>query len=130
MVREFDERNMARSRERCAAMEDMANSMRRCGEVRKDCEKGATTAATADAVFAMRHAVKECKADCHRYAERAFEDIDRARGLIEEMSYFKAADALYEAITDVHKAFLMGEIGLTYEKCAGWRAEDGDRHAD
>ena len=81
-------------------------------------------------MFAMRHAVKEYKADCHRYAERAFEDIDRARGLIEERSYFKAADALYGAVTDVHKAFLMGEIGLTYEKCAGWREEDGDRHAD
>ena len=82
------------------------------------------------AEFAMRHAVKEHKADCHRYAERAFEDIDRARGLIEERSYFKAADALYEAITDVHKAFLMGEVGLTYEKCAGWREEDGERDAD
>lgn len=82
------------------------------------------------AEFAMRRAVKEYKADCHRYAERAFEDIDRARGLIEERSYFKAADALYEAITDVHKAFLMGEIGLTYEKCAGWREEDGDPNAD
>lgn len=80
--------------------------------------------------FAMRHAVKEHKADCHRYAERAFDDIDRARGLIEERSYFKAADALYEAITDVHKAFLMGEIGLTYEKCAGWREEGGDPNAD
>ena len=42
------------------------------------------------AEFAMRHAVKKYKADCHRYAERAFEDIDRARGLIEERSYFKA----------------------------------------
>lgn len=41
MVREFDERNMARSRERCAAMEDMANSMRRRAELRHDCEKGA-----------------------------------------------------------------------------------------
>ena len=82
------------------------------------------------AEFAMRHAVKEHKADCHRYAERAFEDIDRARGLIEERSYFKAADALYEAITAVHKASLMGEVGLTYEKCAGGREEDGDPNAD
>lgn len=41
MVREFDERNMARSRERCAAMEDMANSLRRCAELRHYCEKGA-----------------------------------------------------------------------------------------
>ena len=73
--------------------------------------------------FTMRHAVKEYKADCRRYTERA-------RRLIEERSYFQAADALYEAIADVHKALLMGEIGLTYEKCAGWREEDGDRHAD
>lgn len=36
-------------------MEDMANSMRRCGEVRQDCEKGATTAATADAVSHPAH---------------------------------------------------------------------------
>lgn len=57
----------------------------------------------------MWHAVKEYKADCRRYTERA-------RRLIEERSYFQAADALYEAIADVRKALLMGKIGLTYEK--------------
>lgn len=29
--------------------------------------------------FAMRHAVKEHKADCHRYAERAFAGAEAGR---------------------------------------------------
>ena len=80
--------------------------------------------------FAMRHAVKEYEADCRMYREAAFDEINRASLLLGREDYCGAADALYEAITDVHKAFLMGEVGLTYEKCAGWREEDGDRDAD
>lgn len=41
MTKEFDAKNAEKSRRACAAMEDIANSMRRCGEVRHDCEKGA-----------------------------------------------------------------------------------------
>lgn len=78
----------------------------------------------------MRHAVKEYKADCRMYREKAFDEINRASLLLGRGDYFGAADALYEAITAVHKAFLMGEIGLTYEKCAGWREEDGYCHAE
>ena len=55
MTKELDAKNAEKSRRACAAMEDMANSMRRCGEVRQDCEKGATTAATADAVSHPSH---------------------------------------------------------------------------
>ncbi len=80
--------------------------------------------------LAMRHAVKEYKADCRMYLEAAFDEINRACNLLERGDYFGAADALYEAITAVHKAFLMREVGLTYEKCAGWREEDGERDAD
>ena len=80
--------------------------------------------------LAMRSAAKAHEADCRMYREAAFDEIDRASLLLGREDYCGAADALYEAITDVHKAFLMGEIGLTYEKCAGWREEDGDRHAD
>lgn len=80
--------------------------------------------------FAMRSAVKAYKADCRMYREKAFDEINRAYNLLTRGDYCAAAGALYEAITDVHKAFLMGEVGLTYEKCAGWREEDGDRDAD
>ena len=80
--------------------------------------------------LAMRSAAKAHEADCRMYREAAFDEIDRASLLLGREDYCGAADALYEAITDVHKAFLMGEVGLTYEKCAGWREEDGDRHAD
>lgn len=55
MTKEFDAKNAEKSRRVCAAMEDMANNMRRCGEVRHDCEKGATTAATTDAVSHPSH---------------------------------------------------------------------------
>lgn len=55
MTKEFDAKNAEKSRRVCAAMEDMANSMRRCGEMRHDCEKGATTAATTDAVSHPSH---------------------------------------------------------------------------
>lgn len=82
------------------------------------------------AKFAMRHAVKEYEADCRMYRDAAFDEINRASNLLVRGDYGEAADALYEAITAVHKASLMGEVGLTYEKCAGWREEDGDRHAD
>lgn len=41
MTKEFDAKNAEKSRRACAAMEDIANSMRRCGELRHDCEKGA-----------------------------------------------------------------------------------------
>lgn len=78
----------------------------------------------------MRRAAKAYEADCRTYRKMASDEINRACGLLALEDYFGAADALYEAITDVHKAFLMGEIGRTYEKCAGWREEDGDSHAD
>lgn len=80
--------------------------------------------------FAMRSAAKAYEADCRMYREAAFDEINRASLLLGRGDYFGAADALYEAITDVHKAFLMGEVGLTYEKCAGWREEDDDHDAD
>ena len=80
--------------------------------------------------LAMRSAAKAHEADCRMYREAAFDEIDRASLLLGREDYCGAADALYEAITDVHKASLMGEVGLTYEKCAGWREEDGDRDAD
>lgn len=41
MTKEFDAKSAEKSRRACAAVEDIANSMRRCGEVRHDCEKGA-----------------------------------------------------------------------------------------
>ncbi len=41
MTKEFDERNAAKSRAVCAAMEDVANSMRRCADLRHGCGKGA-----------------------------------------------------------------------------------------
>lgn len=78
----------------------------------------------------MRSAAKAYKADCRIYREKAFDEINRASLLLARGDYCAVADALYEAITDVHKAFLMGEIGLTYEKCAWWRKEDGERDAD
>lgn len=78
----------------------------------------------------MRHAARAHKADCRIYREKAFDEINRASLLLARGDYCAVADALYEAITDVHKAFLMGEIGLTYEKCARWRKEDGERDAD
>lgn len=78
----------------------------------------------------MRSAARAHKADCRIYREKAFDEINRASLLLARGDYCTAADALYEAITDVHKAFLMGEIGLTYEKCAWWRKEDGERDAD
>lgn len=80
--------------------------------------------------LAMRSAAKAYKADCRIYREKAFDEINRASLLLARGDYCAVADALYEAITDVHKAFLMGEIGLTYEKCAWWRKEDGERDAD
>ena len=80
--------------------------------------------------LAMRSAARAYKADCRIYREKAFDEINRASLLLGRGDYCAVADALYEAITDVHKAFLMGEIGLTYEKCAGWREEDGECHAD
>lgn len=78
----------------------------------------------------MRSAARAYKADCCIYREKAFDEINRASHLLGRGDYCEAADALYEAITDVHKAFLMGEIGLTYEECAWWRKEDGERDAD
>lgn len=80
--------------------------------------------------LAMRSAARAYNADCRIYREKAFDEINRACNLLTRGDYYAAADALYEAITDVHKAFLMGEIGLTYEKCACWRKEDGERDAD
>lgn len=80
--------------------------------------------------LAMRSAAKAYKADCRMYREKAFDEINRASLLLARGDYCAVADALYEAITDVHKAFLMGETGLTYEKCAWWRKEDGERDAD
>lgn len=80
--------------------------------------------------LAMRSAAGAYKADCRIYREKAFDEINRASLLLARGDYCAVADALYEAITDVHKAFLMGEIGLTYEKCAWWRKEDGERDAD
>lgn len=80
--------------------------------------------------LAMRSAARAYKADFRMYRETAFDEINRAGLLLARGNYCAAAEALFEAITDVHKAFLMGEIGLTYEKCAGWREEDGDCHAD
>ena len=80
--------------------------------------------------LAMRSAAKAYRADCRMYREAAFDEINRAGLLLARGNCCEAADALYEAITDVHRAFLMGEVGLTYEKCAGWREEDGDCHAD
>lgn len=77
----------------------------------------------------MRSAARAYKADCRIYREKAFDEINRASLLLARGDYCTVADALYEAITDVHKAFLMGEIGLAYEKCAGWREEDGERNA-
>lgn len=58
--------------------------------------------------FAMRHAVKAYEADCRMYREKAFDEINRACNLLTRGDYCAAADALYEAVTDVHKAFLMG----------------------
>lgn len=78
----------------------------------------------------MRSAARAYKADCRIYREKAFDEINRASLLLARGDYCAVADVLYEAITDVHKAFLMGEIGLTYEKCAWWRKEDGERDAD
>lgn len=78
----------------------------------------------------MRSAAKAYRADCRMYREKAFDEINRASLLLARGNCCEAADSLYEAITDAHKAFLMGEVGLTYEKCAGWREEDGDCHAD
>lgn len=78
----------------------------------------------------MRSAARAYKADCRMYREKAFDEINRASLLLARGDYCAAAEALFEAITDVHKAFLMGEIGLTYEKCAWWRKEDGERDAD
>lgn len=78
----------------------------------------------------MRSAARAYKADCRIYREKAFDEINRASLLLARGDYCAVADALYEAIMDVHKAFLMGEIGLTYEKCAGWRDEDGEHDAD
>lgn len=78
----------------------------------------------------MRSAARAYKADCRIYREKAFDEINRASLLLTRGDYCAVADALYEAITDVHKAFLMGEVGLTYEKCACWRKEDGERDAD
>lgn len=80
--------------------------------------------------LAMRSAARAYKADCRMYRQKAFDEINRASLLLGRGDYCAVADALYEAITDVHKAFLMGEIGLTYEKCAWWRKEDGERDAD
>ena len=80
--------------------------------------------------LAMRSAARAYKADCRIYREKAFDEINRASLLLARGDYCAVADALYEAIADVHKAFLMGEIGLTYEKCAWWRKEDGERDAD
>lgn len=80
--------------------------------------------------LSMRSAARAHKADCRIYREKAFDEINRASLLLARGDYSAVADALYEAITDVHKAFLMGEVGLTYEKCAGWRDEDGERDAD
>lgn len=79
--------------------------------------------------LAMRSAAKSYRADCRMYREAAFDEINRACNLLALGDYCEAADSLYEAITDAHKAFLMGEVGLAYEKCAGWREEDGERNA-
>lgn len=38
MTKEFDAKNAEKSRRACAAMEEVANSMRRCGELRHDCD--------------------------------------------------------------------------------------------
>ena len=78
----------------------------------------------------MQTAARAYKADCCIYREKAFDEISRASLLLGRGDYYAAADALYEAITDVHKAVLSGNVGLTYEKCAGWREEDGDCHAE
>lgn len=78
----------------------------------------------------MRSAAKAYKADCRMYREKAFDEINSASLLLGRGDYCEAAEELYMAITDVHRAFLMGEVGLTFEKCAGWRDEDGERHAD
>lgn len=78
----------------------------------------------------MRSAARAYKADCRMYRETAFDEINRAGLLLARGNYCAAAEALFEAITDVHKAFLMGEVGLTFEKCAGWRDEGGERDAD
>lgn len=51
MTKEFDAKNAKKSRSACAAMEDIANSMRRCGEVRHDCD----IAAKPDAVSHPAH---------------------------------------------------------------------------
>lgn len=80
--------------------------------------------------LSMRSAARAYKADCCIYREKAFDEINRASLLLGRGDYYEAADVLYMAITDVHKAFLMGNVGLTYEKCAGWGEEDGYCHAD
>lgn len=80
--------------------------------------------------LAMRSAARAYKADCCIYREKAFDEINRASLLLGRGDYCEAADALYMAITDVHKAFLMGKVGLTYEKCAGRGEEDGYCHAE
>lgn len=78
----------------------------------------------------MRSAAKAYKADCRMYREKAFDEINRASLLLARGDCCEAAEELFEAITDVHMAFLMGEVGLAFEKCAGWRDEDGERDAD
>jgi hypothetical protein len=55
MTKEFDERNMAKSRRVCAAMEEVANSMRRCGEVRNSCDITAKSTAKPDNVSHPAH---------------------------------------------------------------------------
>lgn len=55
MTKEFDAKNAEKSRRVCAAMEDIANSMRRCGEVRNSCDITAKSTAKPDAVSHPSH---------------------------------------------------------------------------
>lgn len=55
MTKEFDAKNAEKSRRVCAAMEELANSMRRCGEVRNGCDITAKSTAKPDNVTRPAH---------------------------------------------------------------------------
>lgn len=55
MTKEFDAKNAEKSRRVCAAMEELANSMRRCGEVRNGCDITAKSTAKPDNVTHPAH---------------------------------------------------------------------------
>ena len=55
MTKEFDAKNAEKSRRVCAAMEEVANSMRRCGELRHDCDITAKSTAKSDNVSHPSH---------------------------------------------------------------------------